>query len=516
MSNPSTHQLQEQHEAVLGALSTCVQQSSVLATRDLAYHVTASAKASSSVSEASATLLRLTNLALASVSASVRFASADDATDRFGDAIDAVDALLEKADAAVDAVRSSAKAKANFQSGTGSALASTSTSGSGSVSATVADDSKRKTTPFKTGILRPQLKFADNIDNSNKTPFLRKIQVKHNAKRPLDYGMPSSGTLSPRMAEHVKSLGISDAGSQHLHLAHPYEYEINKIEYTDRMLSVRPEEMYSTLEETPFTFVDDVPAFEVMLKVLDSAQELAVDLEHHDYRSFQGFTCLIQISTRKEDFIVDALALRAHLPLLNKTFSNPAVVKVFHGAEMDIIWLQRDFGVYVVGLFDTYHASKVLELEGNGLGFLLKFYCGVETNKKYQMADWRVRPIPKDMMKYARIDTHYLLYIYDRMRNELIMQSPETKQLLHVVLKRSETTSLRQYEKEIYDSENGEGPNGWLGMSSSISLTPTQTAVFKALHSWRDHTARLEDESVRFVCPTHLLLSMAAECPVDL
>ena len=31
---------------------------------------------------------------------------------------------------------------------------------------------------------------------------------------------------------------------------------------------------------------------------LESATEFAVDLEHHSYRSFQGFTCLMQVSTR--------------------------------------------------------------------------------------------------------------------------------------------------------------------------------------------------------------------------
>lgn len=34
--------------------------------------------------------------------------------------------------------------------------------------------------------------------------------------------------------------------------------------------------------------------------------------------------------------------------------------QVFHGAESDILWLQQDFDIYVVGLFDTYHATKVL------------------------------------------------------------------------------------------------------------------------------------------------------------
>ena len=30
--------------------------------------------------------------------------------------------------------------------------------------------------------------------------------------------------------------------------------------------------------------------------------EIAIELEHHNYRTFGGFVCLMQISTREEDF----------------------------------------------------------------------------------------------------------------------------------------------------------------------------------------------------------------------
>ncbi len=63
-----------------------------------------------------------------------------------------------------------------------------------------------------------------------------------------------------------------------------------------------------------------------MVQHLATAQEVAVDLEHHHYRSFQGFTCLMQLSTRQEDFIVDTLALRADLgAALTPIFADPKV-----------------------------------------------------------------------------------------------------------------------------------------------------------------------------------------------
>jgi len=70
-------------------------------------------------------------------------------------------------------------------------------------------------------------------------------------------------------------------------------------------------------------------------------------------------------------------------------FTDPRVVKVFHGAHMDIQWLQKDLGLYIVNLFDTHEASKTLGLSGKSLAYLLKKYCEVEADKQYQTADWR-------------------------------------------------------------------------------------------------------------------------------
>ncbi|KAJ3109561.1 exosome nuclease subunit [Phlyctochytrium bullatum] len=116
------------------------------------------------------------------------------------------------------------------------------------------------------------------------------------------------------------------------------------------------------------------------------------------------------------------------------------------------------------------------------------------------------------------MDTHYLLYIYDRMRNDALLRSdPSTKQLLHVILRRSEQTALKLYEKDYYDSQNGEGPNGWRNHLKRFAygLTHEQIAVFKAIHAWRDHLAREEDESLHYVLPTYMLMNIASEMPKD-
>jgi exosome complex exonuclease RRP6 len=66
-----------------------------------------------------------------------------------------------------------------------------------------------------------------------------------------------------------------------------------------------------------------------MLAELKMAKEIAVDLEHHDSRSYIGLTSLMQISTRDKDWIVDTLKpWREDLQILNEVFADPKVLKV--------------------------------------------------------------------------------------------------------------------------------------------------------------------------------------------
>ena len=58
----------------------------------------------------------------------------------------------------------------------------------------------------------------------------------------------------------------------------------------------------------------------------------------------------------------------------------------------------------------------------------------------------RIRPLTADMKKYAREDTHYLLYISDELRVLLVNESGD-RDLLEEVLKRSEELCKQAYQK---------------------------------------------------------------------
>ncbi|EER95474.1 hypothetical protein BDA96_01G532200 [Sorghum bicolor] len=307
--------------------------------------------------------------------------------------------------------------------------------------------------------------------------------------------------------EHVW-LERSEDGTRRVHPLEKLPVE----QFVGRNIPEREPVKPAALEDTPFTLVEDHKGLVELAKKLKGVTEFAVDLEHNQYRSFQGLTCLMQISTRTEDFIVDTLKLRIYIGLyLQEPFKDPTKRKVMHGADRDIMWLQRDFHIYVCNLFDTGQASRVLQMERNSLEHLLLHFCGVTAKKEYQNADWRSRPLPDEMIKYAREDTHYLLYIYDLMRQRLQKESTFENDLLLEVHKRSNEICLQFYEKELLTDTSYLHIYGL----QEHELDAKQLAVVAALHEWRDSIARQEDESTGYILPNKALIEIAKQMPTD-
>ena len=255
-----------------------------------------------------------------------------------------------------------------------------------------------------------------------------------------------------------------------------------------------------------------------MVQELKKATEIAVDLEHHDARTYTGIVCLMQISTRNKDWIIDTLRpWREELQILNQVFTDPKIVKLFHGSSSDIIWLQRDLGLYVVGLFDTYYACEALQFPAKSLKYLLWTFANFDAQKQYQMSDWRIRPLSAEQLEYARSDTHYLLHIYDHVRNLLVQRSKANDNLTDYVLQESKKEALQTYQRFVYDRESGRGAHGWYPLFTQhyINSTPAQFATFVALHEWRDKKARELDESTGFLLPNRLLWPIAENMPIN-
>lgn len=342
-------------------------------------------------------------------------------------------------------------------------------------------------------IIRPQTSFAVPVDNSNNS-FVPRLKDKPNSIKPL--------AILPEYDDDKNIVSY----------LHPYEFEIEKFEPTLDMMKEKIPQETTDINDAKYNFVDNSSKLQEMLSELRTVNEIAVDLEHHSYRTFLGITCLMQISTRANDYIIDTIALREELYALNEVFTNPKIVKVFHGADSDIEWLQRDLSLYVVNLFDTHRASKRLGFAGLSLAFLLKHYCKIDADKTFQLADWRMRPLPLQLMKYAQQDTHYLLYIYDMMTNDLIKAANLENILVKSVFADSKIVCQKRYVKPIITDDTYKD----LYQKSKRSFDNRQLFALSEIFAWRDKIARFEDESYLYVLPNHMLLQIADTLPREM
>lgn len=154
----------------------------------------------------------------------------------------------------------------------------------------------------KIKIEKPQLHFKTQIDNSDSGPFKPKLTYKPHYIEPLAISL---------------ELVPSEAGIPE-HYKNPYSVEITEQEYNGLIYKRQEPIHYLPFNETHAQFIASHEELKDMIADLKNYTELAIDLEHHDLRSYYGITCLMQISTRDQDYIIDTLVLRDELNQLNE------------------------------------------------------------------------------------------------------------------------------------------------------------------------------------------------------
>ena len=372
---------------------------------------------------------------------------------------------------------------------------------------------------------KPQETYRIVRSNDRTRPFIPKVHPdKPFGVVPLSLELQPGSGYETRMGSLQGSSTLPpDVIVPDQYVKHPYQKEIEDFVYTEKQLQAEEPVGDAIPKRTTLsaTWIDTPEALQTLVQRLEeNVTEIALDLEAHSYRSFAGLVCLLQLTVRNEEgaaenYLVDTLKLFHDLnAALAPALANPKIVKVMHGADSDIQWLQRDFGLYVVNLFDTGRAARALHYPSAGLAHLLHRFVGIEADKSHQLADWRQRPLTDDMEQYAIQDTHYLLDIYDRLRWELEQSKSETS--IRDVLDTSRKLCLIRYAGEAPFS-----PTGYRVLLSrrgrrQVDLNDVQRATLESLWEWRDATARREDESPIYVCPNQSLLRIATSRPSTL
>jgi ribonuclease D len=227
----------------------------------------------------------------------------------------------------------------------------------------------------------------------------------------------------------------------------------------------------------PPVWVNTKQLLQKLMDDLVAQSRVAVDTESNSLHAFREQVCLVQFSTTNADYLVDPLALK-DLSLLAPIFSDPKIEKIFHAAEYDLICLRRDFHFSFANLFDTMQAARVLGYPAVGLDRLLGDKFKIQTDKRHQKANWAARPLTKEQIHYARLDTHYLFALRDVLENEL-------REKGRLVFAREDFARACLFE-EHKQKVNGES---WGRFAARKDISLRELTILAHLCKWRDKEA---------------------------
>lgn len=247
--------------------------------------------------------------------------------------------------------------------------------------------------------------------------------------------------------------------------------------------------------------VNTPEALQDMVYRLTAASAIAVDTESNSLYAYQERVCLIQFSVPGEDYLVDPFALDG-LQALRPIFAHPGIEKVFHAAEYDVMVLHRDYGFELGRLFDTMVASRIVGWPRYGLASLLEEHFDVHTDKRMQRTNWGQRPLAEDQIEYARLDTHYLLPLRDKLIAEL-----EAQERVAEARAAFERVTEARWSKQEFD------PYGFWKVKGAHELSDQQLAILRELYLYRDERAQELDRPPFKVLTDRVLVRLSQEAP---
>ncbi len=249
------------------------------------------------------------------------------------------------------------------------------------------------------------------------------------------------------------------------------------------------------------TFVADAPGLEALLRRLSGEPRIALDTESNSFHAYRERVCLIQISIPGEDFIVDPLAV--DVSPLGAVIGGEREL-VLHGADYDVRCLRREYGWDLGRIFDTMVAARRVGMKELGLAALVQAHFGVRLTKEHQRADWGRRPLSADQLRYAALDTHFLLGLHDALTAGLAAAGA-----IDEARKEFDRIAAAKAHARVFDRE------GWRKLKGARELDAEGKRLLAELWLAREDRASAIDKPPFKVIPESALVELARRRPRD-
>ncbi len=264
------------------------------------------------------------------------------------------------------------------------------------------------------------------------------------------------------------------------------------------------EKKTDSLGVADFEIIDTKAGLDALAHDLLGAKILAFDTEADSFYHYFDKTCLVQVATRRQIYLIDPLALGgpAELAPLGPLFAAPDICKIFHAAEYDLFVLKRDCGFQFKNLFDTMVSAQLLGYPSVGLAGIAERHCGVNLPKEEQRSDWSRRPLSQRQLSYAAADVLYLMPLAEKLGKEL-----RAAKRRRWAQEEFETLCAREWPEREFDEL------GYLRIKGSRRLDSKGLSILRELYLLRDARAREVDRPPFKVLGNRTLLEIAERKP---
>ena len=151
------------------------------------------------------------------------------------------------------------------------------------------------------------------------------------------------------------------------------------------------------------------------------SDKIAVDCEFTGLNIDRDRLCLLQISSGKNDaHIIQFDKENYNAPNLKKILENKKIVKLFHFARADLLFIKKYLGVDIENVNCTKIMSKIARSysDRHGLKDLIKEFIGIDVSKQLQSSDFGGE-LSEKQLKYCAQDVIYLHKIFDSLKKIL-------------------------------------------------------------------------------------------------
>jgi len=180
---------------------------------------------------------------------------------------------------------------------------------------------------------------------------------------------------------------------------------------------------------TQYQLIKTADELRLAVEQLSSRPVVGVDTETTDLDPYLARLRLIQLATSDGVFIVDVNQF-AHEDLKNgealaplrRLLTAPRPIKIAHNAKFDAKFLKHNFGVDVVGLFDTLLASQLVSAgdieERHGLEAIAGRYLNEAVDKSERLSNWEFE-LSEAQLQYAARDAAVLLPLREKLIDKI-------------------------------------------------------------------------------------------------